>query len=78
MELGFTNAANPLTEDFMGWVVGFHGEHSDELTKLPTTLADAQVARCHQWQGSEGTGKYGLGRDPTDQHWQRSWLVNKI
>ena len=38
----------------------------DELAKLPTTLADAQVAR---WQS-----KYG--RDPTDQH--RSRLVNKI
>ncbi len=68
-ELGFTNAANPLTEDFMAWVVGFHGEHSDELTKLPTTLADAQVVR---WQG-----KYG--RDPTDQRRRRSWLVvNRI
>jgi hypothetical protein len=49
-----------------GWVVGFHGEQSDELTKLPMMLADAQVAR---WQS-----KYG--RDHTDQ--QRSWLVNKI
>ncbi len=38
----------------------------DELAKLPTTLADAQVAR---WKS-----KYG--RDPTDQ--QRSWLVNKM
>ena len=48
------------------WIVGFHGEHSDELAKLPTTLADAQVAR---WQS-----KYGS--DPTDQ--QRSWLVSTI
>jgi hypothetical protein len=47
-------------------VVGFHHEWSDELAKLPVTLADAQVAR---WQS-----KYG--RDPTDQ--QRSWLVSKI
>ena len=49
-------------------IVGFHGEcqWSDGLAKLPTTLADAQVAR---WQS-----KYE--RDPTDQ--QRSWLVNKI
>ena len=39
---------------------------SNELAKLPTMLADAQVAR---WRS-----KYG--RDPTDQ--QRSWLVNKI
>ena len=46
--------------------VGFHHEWSNEPAKLPTMLADAQVAR---WQG-----KYG--RDPTDQ--QRSWLVNKI
>ncbi len=41
-------------------------ERSDELTKLPEMLAEAQVAR---WQG-----KYG--RDPTGQ--QRSWLVNKM
>ena len=46
--------------------VGFHHEWSNEPAKLPTMLADAQVAR---WQG-----KYG--RDPTGQ--QRSWLVNKI
>ena len=64
MELGFTNATN--LDDFNGWVVGFYGEWSDELAKLPTTLADAQVAR---WQS-----KYG--RDPMDQ--QRSWLVNKM
>ena len=42
MELGFTNATNP--DDFNGWVVGFYGEWSDGLAKLPTTLADAQVA----------------------------------
>ncbi len=47
-------------------MTGFHGELSDGLTKLPITLANAQVAR---WQA-----KYG--RDLTDQ--QRSWLVNKI
>jgi hypothetical protein len=64
LERGFTSATNP--ENFKGWVVGFHSEHSDELAKLPETLADAQVAR---WPS-----KYG--RDPTDQ--QRSWLVNKI
>ena len=64
LERGFTNATNP--DDFKGWVVGFHHEWSDELAKLPMTLADAQVAR---WQS-----KYG--RDPTDQH--RSRLVNKI
>jgi hypothetical protein len=52
-------------------VAGIQNEWSDELAKLPGTLADAQVAR---WQS-----KYG--RDPTGtvQHWQRSWLlVNKI
>jgi hypothetical protein len=38
----------------------------DELTKLPETLAEAQLAR---WQS-----KYG--RYPTDQRW--SWLVNTI
>ncbi len=50
----------------MGWVIGFHIEDSDELTKLPMMLADAQIAI--------GQSKYG--RDPTDK--QRSWLVNKI
>ena len=64
MERGFTSAISP--EDFKPWVVGFHNEWLDELAKLPTTLADVQVAR---WQS-----KYG--RDRTDQ--QRSWLVNKI
>ena len=44
----------------------FSAEAPHVLAKLPTTLADAQVAR---WQS-----KYG--RDPTDK--QRSWLVNKI
>jgi hypothetical protein len=43
-------------------------ERSDELTKLPEMLAEAQVAR---WQG-----KYG--RDPTGTGQQRSWLVNKM
>jgi hypothetical protein len=47
-------------------VVGFYGEWSDKLTKLPETLADAQVVR---WQS-----KYG--REPTIQ--QRSWLLSKI
>jgi hypothetical protein len=42
LELGFTNATNP--DDFNGWVVGFYGERSDGLAKLPTTLADAKVA----------------------------------
>ena len=42
MERGFTNATNP--DDFNGWVVGFYGERSDGLAKLPTTLADAKVA----------------------------------
>jgi hypothetical protein len=63
-ERGFANATNP--DDFKGWAVGFYGEWSDELTKLPMTLADAQIAR---WQS-----KYG--RDPTDP--KRSWLVIKI
>jgi hypothetical protein len=44
----------------------FHGEQSDELTKLPMTLADALVARRQS----------KCGRDPTDQ--RRSWLANKI
>ena len=30
-----TSATNP--DDFNGWVVGFHGEWSDGLAKLPTT-----------------------------------------
>ena len=49
-----------------GPVVGFYGEWSDKLTKLPEMLADAQIVR---WQS-----KYG--REPTVQ--QRSWLLNKI
>ena len=64
LEHGFTGITNPT--DFKGWVLGFYGEWSDEVTKLPTMLDDAQVAT---WQS-----KYG--RDRTDQH--RSWLVNKI
>jgi hypothetical protein len=40
LERGFTSATNP--EDFKGWVVEFHNEWSDELAKLPETLADAQ------------------------------------
>ncbi len=41
--------------NFDAWVVGFYGEWSDELSKLPEMLADAQVVR---WQS-----KYG--REPT-------------
>ena len=53
LERGFTSATNP--EDFKGWVVEFHwhNEWSDELAKLPGTLADAQVAR---WQSKYGRG----------------------
>ncbi len=58
----FTRIAN-LT-DFKEWVLGFYGKIYNELAKLPTMLADAQVAR---WQS-----KYVRNR--TDQ--QRSWLVN--
>jgi hypothetical protein len=52
-------------ENFEGWVVGFYGEWSDTLAKLPMAekLADAQVVR---WQS-----KYG--REPTIQ--QRAWLL---
>ena len=46
LERGFTSVTNPT--DFKGLVIGFYGEHSDELAKLPKMLADAQVAR---WQG---------------------------
>ena len=65
MERGLINATNSR-ENFDGWVVGFYGEWSDKLTKLPETLADAQVVR---WQS-----KYR--REPTVQ--QRSWRLNKI
>jgi hypothetical protein len=58
----FTRIANPT--DFKERVLGFYGKLSTELAKLPTMLADAQVAR---WQS-----KYVQTR--TDQ--QRSWLVN--
>ena len=65
LERGLKNATNS-GEDFEGWVVGFYGEWSDKLTKLPETLADAQIVK---WQS-----KYG--REPTIQ--QRAWLLNKI
>ncbi len=68
LERGFTSATSHWQEDFKGWVVGFHGEQSDELTKLPMMLADAQVAR---WQST-------YGRDHTDQQRSSRWLVNKI
>ena len=67
LERGLINATNS-GENFEAWVVGFYGEWSDKLTKLPETLADAQVVR---WPRQS---KYG--REPTVQ--QRSWLVNKI
>ena len=65
LERGIINATNS-GENFDAWVVGFYGEWSDKLTKLPEVLADAQIVR---WQS-----KYG--REPTDQ--QRSWLVSKV
>ncbi len=65
MERGLIKATNS-GENFDGWVVGFYGEWSDKLTKLPETLADAQIAK---WQS-----KYG--KEPTIQ--QRSWLMSKI
>ena len=65
LERGLKNATKS-GQNFVGWVVGFYSEWSDELTKLPETLADAQVVR---WQS-----KYG--REPTIQ--QRAWLLNKI
>ena len=65
LERGLKNATKS-GQNFVGWVVGFYSEWSDELTKLPEMLADAQVVR---WQS-----KYG--REPTIQ--QRAWLLNKI
>ncbi|MEI7747102.1 MAG: hypothetical protein WCJ28_06150, partial [Actinomycetota bacterium] len=65
LERGIITATN-AGENFDAWVVGFYGEWSDKLTKLPEVLAGAQVVR---WQS-----KYG--REPTDQ--QRSWLVSKV
>jgi hypothetical protein len=44
---------------FKGWVVGFYSEWSDELTKLPKMLADAQIAR---WQSKYGRNR---GHGPT-------------
>jgi hypothetical protein len=41
--LAFTSIINPT--DFKGWVLGFYGEMSNELAKLPTMLAVPQVAR---------------------------------
>ena len=58
-----TGITNPT--DFKRWVLGFYGEMSNELAKLPTMPVDAQVAR---WQSK-------VWGDPTDQ--QRSWLVNQ-
>ncbi len=56
-------------------MVGFYGEFSDNLTKLPEIqaekLADAHVVRWQSKYGREATC------DPTlDQ--QRSWLVSKV
>jgi hypothetical protein len=65
LERGLIKATNS-GENFEGWVVGFYGEWSDTLAKLPVKLADAQVVR---WQS-----KYG--REPTIQ--QRAWLVSKV
>ena len=45
-------------ENFEGWVVGFYGEWSDTLAKLPEKLADAQVVR---WQS-----KYGHHQEPPE------------
>ena len=44
LERGLINATNS-GENFDGWAVGFYGEWSDTLTKLPETLADAQIAK---------------------------------
>jgi hypothetical protein len=52
LERGFTSITN-LT-DVKGWVFGFYGEWSDELAKLPTLLADAELPH--------GQNKHG--RDP--------------
>jgi hypothetical protein len=65
LERGLIKATNS-GDNFEGWVVGFYGEWSDTLAKLPEKLADAQVAR---WQK-----KYG--REPTVQ--QRTWLANNF
>ena len=46
LERGLKNATKS-GQNFVGWVGGFYSEWSDELTKLPETLADAQVVR---WQ----------------------------
>ncbi len=67
MERGLIKATNS-GENFEGWVVGFYGEWSDTLAKLPEKRADAQVVR---WQTRS---KYG--REPTIQ--QRAWLVSKV
>ena len=58
LERGLIKATNS-GENFEGWVlvVGFYGEWSDTLAKLPEKLAEAQVVR---WQS-----KYG--REPTIQ-----------
>ena len=64
MERGLNEITNAT--DFQGWVVGFYGEQSKALKKVPNMIADAQSAK---WQA-----KYG--RDPTDQ--QRAWLVSKV
>ncbi len=46
-------------EDFTAWVLGFRNEQSDELAKLPETLANAVR------KSLDGRVKYA--RDPTDQ-----------
>ena len=50
LERGLIKATNS-GENLEGWVVGFYGEWSDTLAKLPEKLADAQVVR---WQSRYG------------------------
>ncbi len=53
LERGIINATNS-GENFDAWVVGFYGEWSDKLTKLPVTLADAQLS----------DGRASMGENP--------------
>ena len=49
LERGLINATNS-GESFDGWVVGFYGEWSDKLTKLPETLAGLGPMHLHYWR----------------------------
>jgi hypothetical protein len=63
LERGLIKATNS-GENFGGWVVGFYGEWSDTLAKLPEKLADAQVVRWQSKWRTLGTLREILADNP--------------